>query len=335
MSTSLGAFRDELLDALLGFVWRQWAAIGVPAKTSGADRYCVDPEALFALTCSVGRYDPRLFDEALDWLVKYERLISTQRLRTLFQKKLFSGVCVAGAVASFLKQETGMKRWEMIATQGRREQENTGLFFLRDSRALPVIGESDAGFLHAGFVREAVRLRRHATLRTEGNSPILLRLRGLFGVNARCEILLYLMTHQAGYPRAIARQTFYAQKTIHDALDDMRLSRYVQSSRTGRERRYRVESSALSNALLDGNTPAWMNWPVVLGALERAWISIDAIAFKELDPMLQISQGRSISETLIKAVYDQDAVPALPEPRTSSLAAALHPVRELLRVIEA
>lgn len=334
MSTSLKAFRDALLDALLRLVWRQWASIGVPATAGGTDRYYVDPEALLALTCSVGRYDPRLFDEALDWLVKHERFISTQRLRTLFQRKLFSGFRVAGAVASFLKQQTGLKRWDLIANPGQRPPETEGLFFLRDGRELPVIGERDAEFLDAGFVRETVRLRRHAVLRTEGNGPILLRLRGLLGVNARCETLLYLMTHQAGYPGAIARQTFYAQKTIHDALDDMRLSRYVQSSRSGRERRYRVESSALSNALLDGNTPAWMNWPVVLGALERAWISIDAIAFKELDPMLQISQGRSISESLIKAVYNQDAVPALPGPRTSNLAAALHPVRELLRVIE-
>lgn len=335
MSTSLKAFRDELSDGLLRFVWRQWASIGVPAKTGGTDRYCVDPEALFALTCSVGRYDPRLFDEALDWLVKHERLISTQRLRTLFQRKLFSGSHVAGAVASFLKQQTGLKRWDMIANQGRRGPEEEGLFFLRDGRALPVIAERDAGFLHAGFVRETVRLRRHATLRTEGNGPILLRLRGLLGVNARCEILLYLMTHQAGYPRSIARQTFYAQKTIHDALDDMRFSRYVQSSRPGRERRYRLESSALTQALLDGNAPQWMNWPVVLGALERAWLSIDAIALQELDPMLQISQGRLISEGLVKAVYDQDSVPALPEPRSSSLEAVLQPVRELLRAIEA
>lgn len=334
MSTSLKTFRDELLDGLLRFVWRQWASIGVPAKMDGSDRYHVDPEALFALTCTVGRHDPRLFDEALDWLVKYERLISTQRLRTLFKTKLFSGSRVAGAVASFLKQQTGLKRWDLIANQGRIEPEAKELFLLRDGRALPVIGEPEAGFLHAGFVRETVRLRRHATLRTDGNGPILLRLRGLFGVSARCEILLYLMTHQAGYPRSIARQTFYAQKTIHDALDDMRFSRYVQSSRPGRERRYRLESSALTQAFLDGNTPQWMNWPAVLGALERAWIAIDAIVLKELDPMLQISQGRSISETLVKAVYDQDAVPALPEPRTSSIEAALTPVRDLSRIID-
>ena len=45
------------------------------------DTWAADPEALLLLTFEVGRGEPRLFEEVLDWMLVNERLLSVQRLR--------------------------------------------------------------------------------------------------------------------------------------------------------------------------------------------------------------------------------------------------------------
>src|SRR5207245_569283 len=60
-----------------------WAQLGGLATTNRRDQTAADPEALLLFTFEVGRSDPRLFDEVLDWLLTNERLVSGQRLRNL------------------------------------------------------------------------------------------------------------------------------------------------------------------------------------------------------------------------------------------------------------
>jgi hypothetical protein len=77
------ATRQDLQGRLAAFLWRQWAQMGILATAEHRDRWAADPEALLLLSFEVGREEPRLFEEVLDWLVRNERLISIQRLRNL------------------------------------------------------------------------------------------------------------------------------------------------------------------------------------------------------------------------------------------------------------
>src|SRR5580698_10612832 len=79
----ISEIRDKVSQGLLDFAWRQWAQVGVSATVEGADRWAVDPEALILFTIGMGRRDPRLFDEMLDWMAFNRQLLSTQRLRNL------------------------------------------------------------------------------------------------------------------------------------------------------------------------------------------------------------------------------------------------------------
>src|SRR6202044_3928329 len=79
----ISELRDKVSQGLLDFAWRQWAQIGVSATVAGADRWAVDPEALILFSIGIGRRDPRLFDEMLDWMAFNHELLSMQRLRTL------------------------------------------------------------------------------------------------------------------------------------------------------------------------------------------------------------------------------------------------------------
>ena len=250
MTVSLKEHRDQILDRTLALLWRQWSALGIPGHAAESSRHYVDPEALLAFTCTFGRYDPRLFDEMLGWLASYERFINTKRVHTLFKEKLFSGASVVGAIARFLCTQTKQKRWRNLERLGDPISEPSSLFFLRDGRPLPISGECEPSFSAAGFARDPVRLRQHGTFRANGPGAILLRLRTLMGVSARCEILVYLMAHASGYPREIATETHYAQKTVHDALDDLALSQYIVSRRGRRKRMCRLESKDLAKAVL-------------------------------------------------------------------------------------
>src|ERR1700744_3341131 len=91
--------RDRVSQGLLDFAWRQWAQVGVSATVEGADRWAVDPEALIVFTIGIGRRDPRLFDEMLDWMAVNHELRSTQRLRNLARRFPVPSALVAAVTA--------------------------------------------------------------------------------------------------------------------------------------------------------------------------------------------------------------------------------------------
>ena len=334
MATLLKNCSNTVLDGMLGFLWRQWAALGVAGYGGQTHRHYADPEAALLLLCACGPRDARLFDEALDWLVKYERFINVQRLRTIAAQEPFTGTATLAGVARFLAKRTKQRRWESLCPAKPATGEPAPLFLGRDGRPLPVLTEPDPDFLHAGLLRGAPQLRGHSGFRTAGKGVALTRLRALLGVSARCEILLFLMTHPFGYPRRIAAETHYAQKTVHDALDDMALSGFIRAIKGKRERLCRLETRDLAKTLLDkGAAPEWVNWPRVLGALDQGWTALDALARTEADPLLAQSQAQAVADALTLRLHGAAVLPELPTPR-DPLAAALLPFQQVLKLLE-
>jgi hypothetical protein len=63
-----------------------------------------------------GRYDSRLMDESIDWLVKFGRRINLQRLQNLHRE--WSGVAdprVLAAISEVLGQQAVLRKWRVIA----------------------------------------------------------------------------------------------------------------------------------------------------------------------------------------------------------------------------
>ena len=75
------------MDNIFDFLWRQWSNLGIAGGTIPADTLVIDPEALFIFSLEFARYEPRLFDEILDWLVINGKWIDIQRLRGILKKK--------------------------------------------------------------------------------------------------------------------------------------------------------------------------------------------------------------------------------------------------------
>ena len=93
----------------------------------GADRWAVDPEALILFTIGIGRRDPRLFDEMLDWVASNRELLSKQRLRNLARRFPLPSALVAAVIAwtrqtapaSLIVSDQGHVRGHRRRTRGR------------------------------------------------------------------------------------------------------------------------------------------------------------------------------------------------------------------------
>ena len=272
LTGSKDGFRARVADLL----WAQWTTMGVAGQQAIAGDQVLDPEALVAVTCTIGREDPRLFDAMLDWLGVNGRYLNPHRLRRMLTTWPLAGAPVWMAVAATLQQGGPTDKWARSARSkvpgGARPEP---LFRLADGRPLPVLHRPDPVFASCGWLREPYRPRGVARpFPPAGPATLLLRLRALLGIHARCEILAFLATAGRGTPRAVARACGYFPATVIKALSDMGESGFVRSRVEGRLRPYVLVDEGW-RALLVGNRPAsWVIWPAVFSVLEQLWIHL-------------------------------------------------------------
>lgn len=323
MTRSLIDYRTVGLERILGILWRQWSALEVAGYRSETVEWVADPEALLALTCTMARYDARLFDEVLDWLTVNGRFVNVHRLKTLFAHISFGGRSVLNGIARVLHRHTSLPKWKLLIEPAHDREKAEVLFHMPDGRPIPSHGEVDADFLACGLIRNPIHLRGLSRVFTPRGAPsLLLRFRALVGVNARCEILLYLLTNGHGHSHEIARQTHYFQKTVYDALSDMECSGYVVSSKSGRKRIYRLTSPELTRTLLDGAaSPGWVEWPSLFGAIERFWMKLDTLSRAEYDQPLLNSELYLSAKSFVESFNKHPSFPASPAPKANGDAA--------------
>lgn len=312
METSLTAFKTEFRERMLGLLWRQWTALGVAGQgDSPWRRTPLDPEALLLFSCTLARHDARLFDAMLDWVGINGRYLNVQRLRRMLATHAFSGEDVFTAVVASAGGAGQSIKWvrstKSSATSTRPERP---LFFLPNGSPLPIVHDPDPTFRAHGLLRDQYAPRGVAQVfRPEGTACLILRLRALLGINARCEILAYLLLNGRGSPRAIARTCCYYPATVGKALSEMGDSGYVTSRVEGRHRHYALASDAWRVLLCGDERPVWISWPSLFCALEQAWNYLHTPDRDRQSPLVQASALRRI---LRDSVLDGIARSGLP-----------------------
>jgi hypothetical protein len=263
---------------------------------SSEDSWIIDPEALLVFTCSLGRYEARLFDEVIDWLDTNGSFINIQRLRTIMKQEQFSGQKVISAIAAIMTERGKLLKWKKLAQQKGETTAVEDLFFQKNGQPMKLFGTPDDTFKKYGFSRGKIRYRGHTQpVSTFQNTGFLFKLRALLGVNARCEILIYLLTHESGHPRHIARETYFYQKTVQDILVEMARSGLVYVRTAGREKHYWLKKEDWLKLLLhEEQPPRWVNWPPLLNALEQIWLKLKDKTLLGLDPLAQSSELRGL-----------------------------------------
>ena len=293
-------FRSRCLEAALDLAWRQWCSLGAAGHAAPAEpTRIIDPEALLLATTCLGRHDPRLFDECLDWLGKHGSLIHLQRLKTLHAETGLGDPVVLAAMADWLVTEGRQPKWRALA-QGRAGESAPQPLF--DGR---VPSPPDPIFLRHGLLRARVALRGMSRPPNPTLPPnLLLALRALIGVGARAEVILCLATGPAVHAAELARLTGYRPRTMQLLLQEMALSGHVLtqeppprpagSTGRGSSRRYHLQPGDWA-FLADGKPlPKWMPWTPLWRVVLEILDALGQAGESPLNPAVLSSRLRDI-----------------------------------------
>jgi hypothetical protein len=300
----LETFRETVGNELNAFAWEQWSQLGVFAPSHRNDRVAADPEALLVFTLEIGRRDPRLLDEMLDWLLTNERLISIQRLRNLAtddeDRRLVEAAI--GWVA----------RWQPKGRFAPRAAPASSDDSLPLFRTLArEVRNPDPAFLAVGLLKpDTDPSRKSQTPDTARPINFAFRLRLLFGVGSRAEVIRYLITNPAPDPSAqmIADAAGFAKRNINETLTALVASNLVTAFELGNEHRYSL-NRAVWGQLFGFKPDTWpssRDWPRLLQALRRFSRWLDDPRLDELSPYLLASEARTLMEDLEPAFAATD-----------------------------
>jgi hypothetical protein len=294
--------KDEFQEQIFEFLWQQWSSLGIAGLTEARDDRIIDPDALLLFSLSVCRYEPRLFDEIIDWLFQNGHFINVQRLGQIQKKYNFLCGPQLSAIAELLSKNSKYKlKWSGLAEKYCQEPPES-LFFDKDGVPLPCPQNKDANheFINHGLKRSNIKLREYSqSFSMQRPACLLLRLRALVGINARAEILCLLASFNEIHPSRAAKQTAYYQKTIQTTLLEMAQSGIIQTRTSKKEKFYRLKPKVL-DALLrpKGKSAKWLNWPAVLKTVEIIWQRLCELSKQELDPLLLASELKKITTSI-------------------------------------
>jgi hypothetical protein len=293
---SASTLRDSVTARLTTFAWDQWAQLGVFAPTNRRDQWAADPEALLLFTFEVGRGDPRLFDETLDWFLTNERLVSVQRLRNLCRDDDDRDL-VEGALLWVARQQPRSRPRPTAREQ--RASEPRPLFY----DVARQVREPDEAFLAAGLLKPATEPSGKSRA-PDSDTPITFafRMRHLFGIGTRAEVIRYLVTAPVtdASALAIADAAAFAKRNVNETLTSLVASQIVTAYEHGNERRYYVDRAMWGQFLRfqQESWPTYRDWPRLLGAVRQVSRWLQDGTLDQLTPYMLASHSRTLMEQL-------------------------------------
>lgn len=188
MKISLKKFNTLFKDNVLDILWKQWAVLGVASNIREETNIIVDVEALLNATFILRNYEKRLFFASIEWLLKNGKLVNISRFKRIGKKFIF------------LKNASPPVDVIMALLQKSKSGNIPGKY-------RNILGN----FRIRGVVSDLV-IKKPSLLQ--------LLLRGLFGINARVEIMIYLLAEKSGNSLGISKEVFYDQKIVYRILED-------------------------------------------------------------------------------------------------------------------
>ncbi|HEA66311.1 MAG TPA: hypothetical protein ENI07_05755 [Desulfobacterales bacterium] len=297
-------FRDLFLENILNFLWRQWSALGVLGEARTQDPWVIDPEPMLLFTLEMGRYEPRIFDEVMDWLVANGSWIDIQRLRGILRDKDKTTMNLTGAVAAFLMREADERKWKNLSRSCRSQEfDGSGggqpLFCEKGGNAHPISNKPDPDFLSYGLNRPQMRPRRMTRqVPITSHNTLRFLLRALFGLGSRAECLVYLLTHDGGHPSEVAKAIGISVRATQDALIELSRSGLVLTRVLGKRKiEYWISHERwwefLSKAsITETEKPIWIDWVALYSALSKVWVALNEIEKEGITDYMRSSKLR-------------------------------------------
>lgn len=291
------ALRDELVEELAKFVTGQWAQLGA-SFTPPASRQerAADPEALLLFTLHLGRHEPRLFDETLDWLALNEPVMSAHRLRSICHEPADRALVDAALDwTAAQRRPTRDPPADVVAVEALEP-----LFAWLD---VPT-RDPDPHFARHGWARPMLS-RSGKSRQAPLDAPIsfAFRLRRLLGVGVRAEVVRALLTIRARRvsSKVIAASTGFAQRNVRDGLNQLHDAGVLTVVEVADDRQYAINHEHWARLLGFEETPSLpfhYDWIPAFRALTAILRCLDQPGLDELSDYMRASQARTLLDTI-------------------------------------
>lgn len=218
---SLEEFRTSLKEKLVELHWKQWRALGISSHVEET-KHIIDLEALIVSSLLIGNYDKRLLASSLEWIKKNKEWVGASRIKQIGKhftkkdiqlKKSLIHKELIEFVPGLLKDRAGGKGLEKISEETIPEDYKRVLLKLEDRN-----------------VTTAPVIQKYPLLQ--------LYFRGIFGINARAEIFLYLLLEGKGNSNGIAREIYYDQKIVYRVLKRWAAAGFIREETGKKETLY-------------------------------------------------------------------------------------------------
>lgn len=266
---------NELVTTTNRIIYAQWAALGANVTADPTRRAVVDPEALVVATCAFGRYDARILDEEIDWLILNHELLKPWRLKKISKSFGPEVQRTLGAVLDYVGREKGRDLFPGVIEESRQVLGNVrkeALFF-KEARLFEAISRTrDPVFADWMLLRGKPRIRQHSGAPDTTNvANLMVRLRKYYGTGAKGDVMTYLLTAGAGNGRRISRRLFYNQGSVYPALEDLVDADVVQKQGGRGSANYWIKDpEAIARSLdIKGKRPVFFVWGEAFRVLYR------------------------------------------------------------------
>lgn len=230
---------ERIERAALDLASSLWVQAGVSGWDSRHANFALDPEALIVLTAFLGDRDPRLRDEATDWCITYGRYVSVTRLRNIL-KPMPDAVRENFGEFAATVNEHAPRRWP----------------FATEPRPYTPTGRSRID----DFGR---------------SSLIALRLRALFGVGARAEIVRVLLIgrYQEVTAAELAEDVNFTKRHVAEELEALQMGGLLDLSTVRNQHVYQLTRRAeLEELVAFTRSGVSVRWPelvrILIGIIE-------------------------------------------------------------------
>jgi hypothetical protein len=239
----MSTVHQSLADSALDLAWSLWRELGGSTWSSGQhDQWAVELEPLIVFTAMIAERDARLLRESVDWCVANHKFVSARQVRHVATAHEWPLTGQLERFASTVAQST-RKPW------------------------LPTIEAQPYDFAPSGMSR-APDLTRAALLQ--------LRLRAIFGVGSRAEIVRALLADpdREWSLADIARRVAYTRRQVTTELEMLTAGGVALRFESGGTFRYTLQRADALMAWL-GDTPSvHVDWAplfrIVAGLVEIA-----------------------------------------------------------------
>lgn len=241
--------------------WGAWVELGVSGWTETHSGWAIDPEPLIVFTAVLRDEDARLRDEATDWCVRNWRYVSKTRLKNLVREQPPAARDAFGAFAATVGEHSGVV-WP-YATKARR---------------FAVTGRSAAPQL-------------------DKPSMVWLRLRAMFGLGARTEILRFFLSQEDVRSSAatISAATNYTKRNIADECEILARAGVLSVRPMGNRFYYSLANRAELEAFVGSMPVVRPNW-VAMFEVARHLVALESSAATAATRTLAVKARNVVDE---------------------------------------